>query len=388
MKRSKRYPDALTGFLFISPALILLTVFYVVPIFFTSFVSLHKWRIKRMKFLGLENYEEIFGTFANIGLIVLAIAAIYVGFRLIRTQSDTMNSSTRLALVGAAVLLFAGGFFGIIRMLPQIWSDGDDDMMNALRVTVWYSLGTVPVQIVFGMILAILLDQNIKGKQPFRVIFLLPYIVPSVASAAVFERLFSLRSESFANLVIGLVGMKSLAWLGEVKGIFELLFGWGIRGDGAGIVASYWQTWAQGPSLALVSIMFFNYWAFVGYYALIYANGLSNIPKQLYEAAEVDGASRMTVLFRIIVPLLSPTTFFLTILGIIGTFKAFNHIYVLRTPAIRGAADPMSIYIFFTFFRKTRFGYAAGLSLILFVIVLGLTLFQRRVMEKRVHYGE
>lgn len=388
MKRSKRYPDALTGFLFISPALILLTIFYVFPIFFTTYVSLHKWRIKRMGFLGLQNYEEIFGTFTNIGLLVLAIVAIFAGFRLLRYRARTLKAATHLTLIGVGIIFIAAGFLGIVRMLPEIWANGDDDMLDALRVTVWYSVGTVPVQIIFGMTLAILLDQKIKGKQPYRVIFLLPYIVPSVASASVFERLFSLRSESFANLVIGLVGMKPLAWLGEVKGIFELLFGWGVAADGAGIVASYWQTWAQGPALALVSIMFFNYWAFVGYYALIYANGLSNIPKQLYEAAEVDGASRRTVLTKIIIPLLSPTTFFLTLLGIIGTFKAFNHIYVLRTSAIRGAADPMSIYIFFTFFRKSRFGYAAALSLILFVIVLGLTLFQRRIMEKRVHYGE
>ena len=388
MKRIKRYPDAATGFLFISPALILLTMFYVFPIFFTSYVSLHKWRIKRMSFRGFQNYGEIFGTFGNIGLIVLAIVAVYVGFRLIRAQSNRPDSSTRLILTGSAVLFFAAGLFGIVRLLPAIWSQGDDDMLDALRITVWYSLGTVPVQIIFGMILAILLDQNIKGKQPYRVIFLLPYIVPSVAPAAVFERLFSLRAESFANQFIGLFNLQPFEWLGESKGIFELLFGWGAGGAESGIVASYWQSWAEGPSLALVSIMFFNYWAFVGYYALIYANGLSNIPKQLYEAAEVDGANRRTVLFKIIVPLLSPTTFFLTLLGIIGTFKAFNHIYVLRNPSIRGAADPMSVYIFFTFFRKSRFGYAAGLSLILFAIVLGLTLFQRRIMEKRVHYGE
>jgi ABC-type sugar transport system permease subunit len=133
--------------------------------------------------------------------------------------------------------------------------------------------------------------------------------------------------------------------------------------------------------------MFFNWWVFVGYYALIYTNGLSNIPRQLYEAAEVDGAGKLTVFFKITLPLLSPTTYFLTLLGIIGTFKAFAHIYVLRHPAARGEVDPMSVQIFFTFFRKSRFGYAAAMSLLLFVIVLVLTLAQRRIMKERVHYG-
>ena len=86
--------------------------------------------------------------------------------------------------------------------------------------------------------------------------------------------------------------------------------------------------------------------------------------------------------------MLSPTTFFLTLLGIIGTFKAFNHIYVLRDANVRGAVDTMSIHIFFTFFRKSRFGYSAAMALVLFAIVLALTIFQRRVMAKRVFYGE
>jgi multiple sugar transport system permease protein len=387
MTKAKRYPDTLTALLFIAPAMILLFMFYVFPIFFTSFVSLHKWRIKRQAFLGFENFGEIFGSFGNIGLFALAIVAIYLGYRLFRRRSSSEGTG-KVLFAASGLVAIAGGIVALVLLLPVIWSSGDGDMLDSFRVTIWYSLGTVPVQIILGMAVAILLDQKFKGKQAFRVIFLLPYIVPTVASAAVFERLFSLRSESFANQLIGLVGAKPLAWLGEVKGIFDLMFGWGRVAEEAGAFASYWQSWAQGPSLALVSIMFFNYWAFVGYYALIYSNGLANIPRQLYEAAEVDGANRRTVLFRIIIPLLSPTTFFLTVLGIIGTFKAFNHIYVLRTSAIRGAADPMSIYIFFTFFRRSRFGYAAGLSLILFAFVLALTLFQRKVMEHRVEYGE
>ena len=393
-KPRKLNDDSLTGYLFISPAFLLIALFYVFPIFFTVFVSLHKWRIKKSSFLGLENYRELFGTFANIGLLALAIAAIFVGFRLVKSGRLNLKavpatgSASRYVFGAFGAVVLAAGLAGIIFMLPQIWTDGDDDMLDSLRVTMWYSVGTVPVQIIFGMILAVLLDRKFRGKQFFRVVFLLPYIVPAVASATVFERLFSLRAESFANLFIGMFGAPPKAWLGEVKGIFELAFGWGTGGKAGSIVAQYWRTWAQGPALALVSIMFFNYWSFVGYYALIFANGLSNIPRQLYEAAEVDGARKWTVFSKIVIPMLSPTTFFLTLLGVIGTFKAFNHIYVLRTSAIRGAADPMSIYIFFTFFRKSRFGYAAGLALVLFIIVTGLTVLQRRIMEKRVFYGE
>lgn len=248
-------------------------------------------------------------------------------------------------------------------------------------------LGTVPVQLALGLLIASFLYQKIPAKQAFRVIYLLPYIVPSVASAAVFERLFSLRPESFANQVLALFARPPEQWLLEPKGIFFLLSGERMAAVSESIIANYWLSWAQGPSLALVSIMFFNWWVFVGYYALIYTNGLSNIPRQLYEAAEVDGAGKLIVFFKITLPLLSPTTYFLTLLGIIGTFKAFAHIYVLRHPAARGEVDPMSVQIFFTFFRKSRFGYAAAMSLLLFAIVLVLTLVQRRIMKERVHYG-
>lgn len=122
--------------------------------------------------------------------------------------------------------------------------------------------------------------------------FLLPYIAPTVATAAVFELLFSLRPDSFANQLIGLLGARPLQWLQEPRGIIPLIFGMGQQPPSAAVISSYWMAWARGPSLALVSIVFFSWWVFVGYYALIYINGLGSIPRQLYEAAEVDGAGK------------------------------------------------------------------------------------------------
>jgi multiple sugar transport system permease protein len=93
------------------------------------------------------------------------------------------------------------------------------------------------------------------------------------------------------------------------------------------------------------------------------------------------------MLFQIILPLLSPTSYFLALLGVISTFKAFTSVYILRDAAVGGATDPTSVYIFFTFFRGLRYGYAAALALVLFLLVLGLTLVQRRLLERRVFYG-
>lgn len=392
-RRQRRIRDTVEGYLFVAPAVVLIGLFGIFPVFFTVYVSLHKWRIVRGSFRGIANYQEVFGTGLWTLVLVAAIVAMVLAARLIAKRRQRIDSH-RIRTSTADRVLLAGGWVvvavavvGVVLALPQIWSAGDDEMLDSLRITVWYSVGTVPVQLAFGLLLAVLLDQRFKGKQFFRVVFLMPYIVPTVASAAIFQVLFSLAPGSFANQLIGALGVEPLGWLGERTGVFSMLFGWG-SGEATSVLGEYWQGWLQGPSLALVSIMFFNYWVYIGYYALIYSNGLANIPRQLYEAAEVDGAPRRTVLFRIIIPLLSPTTYFLTLLGVIGTFKAFNSIYVLRNPATGGATDPMSIYIFFSFFRRSRFGYAAAMSLVLFALVLGLTFLQRRLMERRVHYGE
>ncbi|MFP4484768.1 MAG: carbohydrate ABC transporter permease [Spirochaetaceae bacterium] len=394
--------QTLEGYAYLAPALLIIGTFYIFPIFFTLFVGSHTWRIRRGDFIGLDNFQEIFGSFLWLGALVLAVVAIVIGVRLLR-QGNVYRLGTRTSLgagseagagkygllpariVGAGLL--AGGISAVITGLPAIRELGDEAMLDSLQVTVWYALGTVPVQLVVGLLIAVLLDQRFRGRQFFRAVYLLPYIVPAVAAAAVFERLLGLRPESLANQVVLIFSDEPLEWLRETRGILEMLFGWG-SGEAAGRVAAYWQDWARGPSLALVSIMFFNHWVYSGYYALIFANGLSNIPRNLYEAAEVDGAPKRSVFFRIVLPLVSPSTYFLSLLGLIGTFKAFDSVYVLRNPAARGAADPMSIYIFFTFFRRQRFGYAAALALVLFVIVLGLTIVQRRYMERRVFYGD
>jgi multiple sugar transport system permease protein len=382
-ERKKSLNRDYEGYLFIAPACFLIFLFGIFPVFYTFYISLFKWRIKRGSFLGLRNYGDLFGSYGLL-LLLLAVVLAIVGGTLLLNRRERQNAkhpgtgAPGLLLTGRAIQI--AGWTGLVLLLPLFYSRGDDKLLDSLRVTIWYSLGTVPFQLLFGLTLSIMLNREFKGRQVFRVIYLLPYVVPSVAAATVFERLFSLRPESFANQVVQSLGKAPLQWLQEPKGLLTLWFGWGA-GEG------YIQSWLQGPSLALATIMIFNWWVFAGYYALIFSNGLSQIPTQLYDAAIVDGAGFWTTLRKVTIPMLSPTTFFLTMLGIIGTFKAFNQIYILRNPAARGATDPLSIQIFFTFFRKSRFGYASAMALILFGIVLALTVLQRRLMSKDVHYG-
>ena len=134
-------------------------------------------------------------------------------------------------------------------------------------------------------------------------------------------------------------------------------------------------------------IIIYNWWVFVGYDTVIYLAGLGAIPHDLYEAAEIDGAGRWSLFRKITIPLLSPTTFFLTIIATIGTFKAFNHIWMMKEVAARDTVDTASILIFQTFRGDGQFGEATAMAFLLFGIILILSQIQNRIGEKLVFYG-
>ena len=369
--------EALTAYSFVLPAFVIILVFGLFPVGFSLVISLFNWRIKSGTFIGLDNYLELFGSLEN-AFGILAGVGLLAG-------AAWAGKGKPLAWKIAGLALALAGGSALAESLASMAAAGDADFLRSLQVTVWFSLGTVPIQLALGLGLALLLRGKFRGRQAFRAVFVVPFVVPAVASAAVFERLFSLRPESFANQVVHAWGGPTLAWLREPKSLFSLL--WNATSGGApGSLEAYWSTWALGPSLALVCVVIYNWWVYVGYYALIFANGLGSIPPQVYEAARLDGAGPLTMLRRITLPLLSPVTYFLTLLGVIGTFKAFNSLYVLRDPVTGGATDPLSVFIFFVFFHQSRFGYAAALSMVLLALVLGLTWAQRKFGERHVFY--
>ncbi|MEW5830018.1 MAG: ABC transporter permease subunit [Chloroflexota bacterium] len=282
-----------------------------------------------------------------------------------------------LRLAGAMVFIVGGWI--MVGELPVIVASGDPDLWVGLRATLFYSLGTIPFQLGISIFLAVLLFQQLKGSQFFRMMFFMPYVTPTVASAAVFRQLFSNRLQAPINAGMRALGLDPLQWLWEPKGIFRLMAtGWGIEN---------WPAWADGPSLALVVIMIYSIWVFVGYDTVIYLAGLGNIPKEMSEAAEVDGANPWQVFRHITFPMLSPTTYFLTLISVIGTFKAFNHIWVMRLDAALRTTDTFSVVIFTEFFEKLRYGYASAMAFVLFAIILLLTYFNNKIQGSKVFYG-
>ena len=294
----------------------------------------------------------------------------------------------------ASIALMVGAVILIIEV-PTIVAMGDEDLWNGLKVTVFFSVGTVPVQLAIALFLSVLLFQKLKGSGVFRVIYFLPYVTPAVATATIFRLLFSERETAPINTVLQVFGGRPQEWLREAQGVFTMLANnLGISGYPQALIpdwiphdlADLAANWMAGPSQAMMVVIMLSVWTFVGYNVVIYLAGLSNIPTEVTEAAEIDGANRWGVFRHITFPLLSPTTYFLSLIAVIGTFKAFNTMWVMRLGESLGTIDTISIVIFDEFFTRTRYGYASALAFVLFAIILSLTVINNRVQGSRVFY--
>jgi ABC-type sugar transport system permease subunit len=320
-------------------------------------------------------------------VFLIAIGALLIGMAYMVWQSAQKRESKLgfgLTLM-LAVTMMVGGWLTISE-LPRtlaLGGRGVQDTLDALTRTAMYSIGSVPVQLGLGLFLAYLLFSEITlGKSLFRVIYFMPYIAPSVATSTVFLVIFSPKPASLANQVLHAVGIEPFIWLKEPDGIVRIFYEKILGGDPLNIPAGL-----QGPSLALTTVILYNIWVFAGYNAVVFLAGLGAIPTELYEAAEVDGAGRWARFRNVTLPLLSPTTFFLTMLSIIGTFKAFSHIYVLRRQSTKPEIDTMSVHIFNQLYAANDSGYAAALAFSLFGMILILTLIQNRLAREQVFYG-
>ncbi|MDE0179900.1 MAG: sugar ABC transporter permease [Caldilineaceae bacterium] len=318
---------------------------------------------------GLKLWSQIVTISAGFLLLLLA-------WRLWNSGRDRpSNTGIALRLVGVVALMVGG--WVLIGELPRVIAAGDEDWWNGLMATVFYVLGTVPMQLGLALILAALLFQKIRGQTFFRVLYFLPYVAPFVGTAAVFRIIFSNRPTAPLNSMLDLFGSEPLLWLSEPAGIFQMMAGSKLD---LGPILS-------GPSLALVAIMLYGIWTYVGFDTVIFLAGLGAIPNELYEVADIDGAGGWAQFRHVTLPLLSPTIYFLSLYAVIGTFKAFNHIFVLRQAAALGTTDTASIVIFQAFKRDTRYGYASALAILLLIIILAITLINNRIASRRVFYG-
>ncbi len=252
-----------------------------------------------------------------------------------------------------------------------------EEFWRALEVSIWYVVGTVPITLALGMLIAVLLFQQLRARGLFRTIYFLPYVTSTVAAAMVFRWIFSGSESGVANTVLRWLGAGPSRWCHESTGVLALL------GEGIGLAV---PAWASGPPLALVCVMIFSVWHALGFDVVVFLAGLSNIPREVYEAAEVDGAGWWQKLWHVTLPLLSPTMFFLAIVSTIRSFQTFNQIYMMTPVGNRSSTMNLTMLIFTRFYENPHYGLATAAAMVLFLIILALTIFQLRVLGPRVHY--
>ena len=259
--------------------------------------------------------------------------------------------------------------------------------------TAFFSILSVPLGILIALGIAILLNQKIKGLGIYRTIYYLPVITSIAAVALVWKWLFDTKS-GFFNQLFEMVGVEPSLWLSESRGINQVILGWFsidmpqyiqvFGGDFDQVITRL----IHGPSVALCCIIVMSVWKVLGYNVVIFLAGLQNIPAQLYEAAEIDGASPYQQFRNVTWPLLSPTTFFIFIMSTISSFQVFVQVFMM-TP-FGGPDRSTSVVVFYLYekaFKTFEFGYAAAMAYVLFTIIFVLTLLQKKYVGEKVHYG-
>jgi multiple sugar transport system permease protein len=233
----------------------------------------------------------------------------------------------------------------------------DPKVLTSLGNTFFYVLLAVPLEMLLALALASLLASVHRGAGVFRTIFYLPKMTPVVATAAVFLLLLNGNTGAI-NQFLGLFGIPGPQWLTD-------------------------PAWVK-PAIVLMSL-----WTVAGSMVILLA-ALQNVPRELYEAAETDGAGRTRQFFSITVPLISPTLFFLTIVNSIAALQVFDQAFLLfyrdGTSSAPDAALFYGVYLFQQAFRQFNFGLAAAMAWLLFVIILGITALQMAVGNRLVYY--
>ncbi|MDR2535890.1 MAG: sugar ABC transporter permease [Treponema sp.] len=232
---------------------------------------------------------------------------------------------------------------------PQIW--------QALINTFGYAVIEVPFSISFALVFAIMLNRDIRGRAVFRTIFFLPMVAAPAAVAMVWRWLYN-GNFGLINYLVSRVGIPTVNWISASEGVV--------------------------PSIAVVGI-----WSCLGYNIVLFLAGLQEIPKDYFEAAEIDGAGLIRQQLIITLPLLSPTMYFVGVTRTIAAMQVFDLIFMMldrNNPALPKTQSLVYLFYKYSFVENNK-GYGATIVMLLLVIIMGLTIIQQYAQKKWVHYG-
>ncbi len=225
----------------------------------------------------------------------------------------------------------------------------DGLFLRSMKNTLFYTVGYIPLVIIFGLILALSVNAGIHGRNFFRVVFYLPVVTSTIALSMVWLWLYE-PSFGLLNALLKTLGLPP-------------------------------QLWLQSTTQAIPSIIIMSVWIGVGSAMIIFLAGLQGVPESLYEAARVDGANRWQITSRITLPMLRPVLLYVLITSIIGSFQIFGPIYAMTDGGPAFATTTIVHQIYVNGFRYFNLGYASAQSWVLFLILLGLSVFNMRLMR-------
>jgi multiple sugar transport system permease protein len=261
------------------------------------------------------------------------------------------------------------------------------NFMQSLGNNFWYVFFVVPLQTAISFFLALIVSNRfLKGKSFFRTAFYFPSVTSSIAISVVFLFLFA--NSGAVNAVLEAFGVKGPAWFSDSRGLFHLLLNavgvgddpaWG-RGEVLG--RTVWD-WLSGPSVAMCVVIILAIWTTTGTFMLMFLAALQDLPGEVDEAAMLDGVSPWQKLRYVTLPMLKPTIFLVTTLGLIGTWQVFDQIYVMGKGAPANTTLTPAFLSYKQSFTSLQYGSGAAMSFIVFLLIVALTAFQRWVMRDK-----
>ncbi|MEV0722545.1 sugar ABC transporter permease [Micromonospora purpureochromogenes] len=334
--RGIRSNENLAGWLFVAPVIVIVGLFVLLPILMALWVSLTDWNGQSspftgdVPFVGADNYTRLF------------------------TED------------------------GLARR----------DFMTSIRNNIYYVAIVVPAQTVLALGLAVVVNNRmLKGKAFFRSAFYFPSVTSSVAISVVFLFLFA--NSGAVNQLLGLLGVDGPQWFADSRGVLHLLLGVvgldsapAALADGGPFGLSWWD-WISGPSVAMISIITLVVWTTSGTFMLMFLAALQSVPVALDEASTLDGATRWQRFRHVTLPMIKPTMFLVLTLGLIGSWQVFDQVYVMSQGSPAKTTLTPAYLSYRTAFRDFDYGSGAAISFVLFLIIIVLTLVQRRVMADR-----
>ena len=266
-------------------------------------------------------------------------------------------------IVGPVFAAFAISFTSWDLLSPPQWVGLDnyrelaDDRLFwiALKNTLYFTGVSVPVTLILALGLAALMNRKIRGIEALRAIYFFPVTASIVAVSLLWAWMYT-PDFGIINYLLSYLGIPKINWLVD-------------------------------PRMAMPSVIIMSIWRGLGFNIVVFLAGLQSIPRDLYEAADLDGASGWQQFRQITVPLLTPTIFFATIMAIIASFQVFEQTYIMTQGGPGNATLTLVYQIFLNGFTYLRMGYASALSFVLFAILFVITIVQVNLQRKWVHYA-